>query len=158
MKAIATLPSQLRLLLVLLLPLGLIVGPGCRSNKQPASASFASVIIANRSVAEIQRASAAVFREAGYLDALTMDSEMVFEKEGTRGNQIAHGGWQANGQVRVRVRAQIVPLLDGTQRLQCKAYMVNDAGHMLFEEEKRLANFRSGPYQKLLDAVAQRLR
>lgn len=158
MKAAAAIQSQMKPALAILLLFGLLAGTGCRSNKQPASASFASVIIANRSVAEIQRASAAVFEEAGYFHLIKPDGEMIFEKEGTRGNQIAHGGWLEDGQVRVRVRAQIVPLLDGTQRLQCKAYMVNDPGDMWFEKEKRLANFRSGPYQKLLEEVAQRLK
>ncbi len=158
MKSPGTVQSQFSLVLAFLLPLGLLVGTGCRSSKLPASASFASVVIANRTVAEIQRASAAVFLEAGYFDGLTSNGEMTFEKEGTRGNQIAHGGWQANGQVHVRVRAQIVPLPDGTHRLQCKAYMVNDPGDIWFEEEKRLANFRSAPYQKLLNQVAERLK
>jgi hypothetical protein len=36
--------------------------------------------------------------------------------------------------------------------------MVNGAGDSFFEEEHRLANFRSGPYQNILDEVAKRLK
>ena len=39
---------------------------GCRSAAKPASASFASITIANRSVGEIRRVATAVFIKGGY--------------------------------------------------------------------------------------------
>ena len=36
--------------------------------------------------------------------------------------------------------------------------MVSGAGDAFMENESRLANFRSGPYQDLLDEVAKRLK
>ena len=36
--------------------------------------------------------------------------------------------------------------------------MVSNAGDSFFEDEHRLANFRSRPYQDLLDEVAKRLK
>jgi hypothetical protein len=36
--------------------------------------------------------------------------------------------------------------------------MVSGAGDSFFEEEHRLANLRSGPYQDLLDEVDKRLK
>ena len=130
---------------------------GCRSLNQPASASFASVVIGNRTVEEIRLATAAVFTEAGYETFHTAKGDMVFQKEGTKMNQIAHGGWLEDGSVRERVRTEIVSLLDGTHRLQCKAYMVRHAGDSFFEEEVRLHKPRSGPYQRYLDEIKKRL-
>jgi len=138
--------------------LALLLWCGCSSLHQPASASFASVIIPNKSPEEIRRATQLVFTAAGYETSVSARGDLVFEKEGTRGNQIAHGGWLQDNPIKERVRAEVVPLLDGTQRLQCKAYMVEDAGDPVFEKEKRLANFRSGPYQDLLDKVAAQLK
>ena len=87
---------------------------------------------------------------------------MVFEKEGSRGDQILYGGVGGaayGGAVTVRVKAEIVDLVgQDARRLQCTAYMVNDAGDGIFEDSQRLANFRRGPYQKLLDDVAAKLK
>jgi len=49
-------------------------------------------------------------------------------------------------------------LSDGSYRLQCKAYMVSDAGDPVFEDEVPLAHIRSGPYQLLLDQVEEQLK
>jgi len=144
--------------MVAMLSLAALACCGCRSLNQPASASFASVVIAIRSVDEIRRVTGAVFLEAGYSGLTNASGGMVFEKEGTRKHQIAYGGLADDSPVRERVRAEIVQLLDGTQRLECKAYIVRHAGDSFFEEEVRLANSRSGPYQRLLDEVLQRLK
>jgi len=134
---------------------------GCSTGK-PASAGFASVVIANQSVEKIQQTTALVFEEAGYKASHAKGGPMVFEKEGSRGDQFAYGGLggaQYSGVVTVRVKAEIVDLVgQDAHRLQCTAYMVNDAGGGVFEDQQRLANFRRGPYQKLLDEVAGKLK
>ena len=134
---------------------------GCSTGK-PASASFASVVIANQSTATIQDTTMLVFGEAGYKANRVPDGAMVFEKEGSRGDQIVYGGLGGaayGGAVTVRVRAEIVDLAgQDARRLQCQAYMVRDAGAGIFEDKSRVANFRSGPYQKLLDEVATKLK
>ncbi len=141
----------------MLLVLALLACGGCHSLNQPASASFASVVIVNRSVEEIRLATAAVFTEAGYETFHTAKGDMVFEKEGTKMNQIAHGSWLEDSPVRERVRTEIVSLLDGTRRLQCKAYMVRHSEDDFFEEEVPLHKPRSGPYQQYLDQIKKRL-
>jgi hypothetical protein len=142
----------------MVLPVAVVVLCGCHSLNKPASASFASVVIPSKSVDEIRRATAAVFAEAGYEAFVSGAGDLVFEKEGTRMNQIAHGGWLEDSGVRERVRIQIVNLFDGSQRLQCKAYMVRHSGDAFYQDEVKLANFRSGPYQDLLDKVASGLK
>jgi hypothetical protein len=133
---------------------------GCSSLGKPASASFASVTISGKSAAEIRDATIAVFQEHGYR-VFASSRGLTFEKEGTKGNSIAYDGFVGShyGAVTIiRVRAELVNLGNGTQRLQCQTYMVSGAGDSFFEEEHRLANFRSGPYQDLLDEVAKRLK
>jgi len=86
---------------------------------------------------------------------------MVFQKEGSRGQSLAYGGVVAThyGEVTlVRVRAQLVDLGASGYRLQCQAFMVRNANDSFFEDESRLLNIRSGPYQNLLDKVANRLK
>jgi hypothetical protein len=58
----------------------------------------------------------------------------------------------------VRVRTEIVTLNAEKKRLQCQAYVVKNAGDSFFEDEQRLTNIRSRPYQNLLDKVADKLQ
>ena len=144
--------------LSLLLACGLF-GAGCHLG-QPASASFASVTISGKSAGQIRDAAIAVFRENGY-QVFASSRGLTFEKEGTKANSIARDGFVGShyGAVTIiRVRAELVDLGNGAQRLQCQTYMVSGAGDSFFENEARLANFRSGPYQDLLDEVAKRLK
>jgi hypothetical protein len=150
--------SALLKFLSLALACGLI-GAGCHLG-QPASASFASVTISGKSAGEIRDATIAVFRENGY-QVFASSQGLTFEKEGTKGNSIAYDGFVGShyGAVTIiRVRAELVDLGNGAQRLQCQAYMVSGAGDAFFEDEHRLANLRSGPYQDLLDEVDKRLK
>ncbi len=132
---------------------------GCRLG-QPASSGFASVIITNQTAARILDTTVAVFREQGYHETPSGEA-LTFEKEGTRGDTIAYEGVinAQNGAVAmIRVRVQCVGAGPGAQRLQGQAYVVTGAGDHFMEDEIRIANFRSGPYQDLLDEVAKRLK
>ncbi len=142
-----------------LLTVGLFCA-GCSSLNEPASASFASVVISGKSAQEIQAATTAVFHENGY-QVFTSSQGLTCEKEGSKLNSIARDGIVGahEGAVTIiRVRVELVDLHNGTQRLQCQTYMVSGAGDIFHEHEARLANFRSGPYQDLLDEVAKRLK
>ncbi len=143
--------------LVALALLGAALLSGCRLS-QPASAGFASVIITNRGADEIRAAATAVFARSGYAAMLAGSDELCFEREGSRANEIAHGAWIEDGGVRERVRARIVCLAPGQYRLQCNAYLVRHAGDAVLQDEVRLKNIRSRPYQKLLDDVAEHLK
>lgn len=137
-----------------LLTLGALVG--CQLDK-PASASFASVIIEGKTPDQMEQAATAVFGGAGY-ELIHGKDDLMFEKEGTRKNQLAYGSLLSDEPVRERVRAQIVPLAGNQFRLQCRAYVVRHPGDPFFEEEVRLPNYKGGSYQKLLDEVALRLK
>ena len=146
-----------------LLILGLfsvVLFASCRTG-EPTSASFASVVIAGRSPDEICQTAGKVFQENGYAVGSLSPSGMVFQKEGSQGQSLAYGGLvdtYYGSSTAVRVRAALVDLSGGSYRLQCKAYMVRHANDSFFEDESALLNFRSGPYQKLLDEVAKRLK
>ena len=63
---------------------------GCHLG-QPASASFASVIISGKSAGEIRDATIAVFRENGY-QVFGSNQGLTFEKEGSKANSISRDG------------------------------------------------------------------
>ena len=137
-----------------------LAGFGCSSLSKPASASFASVTINGKSSVQIRDATLAVFRENGYR-ASGSEQGLIFEKEGSKANAISREGLVGahEGAVTIiRVRVELVDLDVAVKRLQCQASMVSGAGDAFYENESRLANFRSGPYQKLLDEVAKRLK
>ena len=133
-------------------------GAGCKSLDQPASASFASVEISGHTADQIRAATVVVFQQDGYSSQNLKRKEMVFEKEGSRWDQIAYGDWVISGGVWIRVKAAVVPLADGRYRLECTAYRLTNKGTPTFEEEVRFTNARSKPFQALLDKVAQQLR
>jgi len=152
--------SQLPLLAALLSLALVALATGCRSAGKPASASFASVIIPDRSMEQILDTTIVVFRADGYTP-FANGSELIFDKEGSRLNTISRDGLvatQAGAATIVRVKVEIVALPPDSHRLQCRAYMVSGAGDSFFEDEHKLADFRGRPYQKLLDDVAKRLK
>jgi hypothetical protein len=143
-----------------ILLLGLLLMVGCQSGK-PASASFASVTIPGKTPQEICNAAATVFQENGYQVASLNPSAMVFQKEASRMKSMAYNGVVNThyGAVTLeRVKAELVDLGAGSFRLQCQASIVRGAGDSFFEDESRLSNLRSGPYQSLLNKVAKRLK
>ena len=137
-----------------------LAGTGCGAFK-PGSASFASVAIKGHSSEEIARVTAQVFQEDGYVGGSMAGQAMVFQKEGSRMQNLAYEGvvdTHYGASTLVRVKVNIVMLGEDSRRLQCQAYIVKGAGDAFFEEEQRLANFRSGPYQSLLNKVAKQLK
>jgi hypothetical protein len=87
--------------------------------------------------------------------------QMVFEKEASRATSFSREGLvdtYYGAQTINRVRVEIVPLSDGSNRLQCKAFMVTGGSDPFFQNEVPLANLRSGPYKLLLNKVSKQLK
>ena len=117
--------------------------------------------IPNRTEEAIVQAAVQVFQADGYQAQALGPGKLVFQKEGSRGQNLAYEGFVGShygAQTLVRVRAEIVALAAGSHRLQCRAFIVTGAGDSFFEEEKPLSNMRSGPYQRLLDKVQASLK
>lgn len=128
---------------------------GCHSTNQSAS-SFASTTITGNTPGQIRDAAVRVFQEDGYQAKRVDPDALLFEKEGSRMDEIAYGNWLGDIPVWVRVKASIVSAGEMTHRLQCQAFMVRDRGTGA-EEEVALRTMHRGSYQKLMDKVAQRL-
>jgi hypothetical protein len=131
---------------------------GCKSMNKPVSASFASVRIQGHTAEQVRAASVVVFQQDGYTAVAGKRSDLVFEKEGSRWDQIAYGNWVNESPVWLRVRVSMVPLSDDTFRLQCQAYKVRNKGDPLAEDQVRIGNSHSKPYQALLDEVLGQLK
>jgi hypothetical protein len=143
----------------LLLATGLFAG-GCSSLDKPASASFASVVIANQTPEQIRQAVLAVFQDNGYQMIPQSDETMVFQREATRGETIDYAGFagaQQGERVVMRVRVNVRPKNPSAYWVECKAYAVRNPGQPVFESTTALFNFQSKPYQKLMDQVAQKV-
>ena len=136
-------------------------GVGCGSLGGPASASFASVTIENRSLAEIAGATAKVFAADGYRGGMSGASKMVFDKGASRATTLSREGLvdtHYGAQTINRVKVEIAAVGETGYRLECKAFVVRNAGDSILQEEVPLANFRSLPYQSLLNKVKKELK
>jgi hypothetical protein len=140
----------------------LLAGVGCGSLGGPASASFASVTIQNRSLEEVVGATTKVFSADGYTGGVSGPGKMVFQKEASRATTMSREGLVAThygARTLDRVRVEIDSLGGGTSyRLQCQAYVVRNAGDSMLEDEVRLTNLRGAPYQSLLNKVKKQLK
>jgi hypothetical protein len=144
-----------RLLALLTVSLYLPWWTGCSSTGKPADGGFAAVDINGNTPGQIHDAAVEVFQKNGY-QVTNKDLEaMVFEKEGTKWDNLAYGNWEEDTPVWVRVKASIVSISEARFRLKCNAYFVRGHSSVLEEE---VACLRSAPYQKLMAEVAARLR
>jgi hypothetical protein len=123
---------------------------------KPGSAAFASVVISGHTLEQIRGATVLEFEQDGYIPTDIKNPQMVFEKEGSRWDQVAYGGWMTKN-VWVRVRVWLVPAANGMQRLECQAYRVRDKGDPLESEPAPLRHSQNKPYQAVLDKIAARL-
>ncbi len=120
----------------------------CRTAK-PGSASFASVVIPNRTPKEIELATRRVFEQDGYKAYAGRPGELVFERQARNGLY----GTEQGQPVWVRVRTTTVQVKPDSYLLECQAFMFLNKGSEYFEEDEPLSKARSGPYQRLLDKV-----
>jgi hypothetical protein len=151
-------PTLRNLLASMLLAIAAIGLPGCKSLSKTDSASFASVDVQGHTPEQICAATVVVFQQDGYTAAVIRRSDLVLEKEGSRWDQIAYGSWVNDASVWIRVKVSVVPLAAGHFRLQCLAYKVRNKGDVLSEDEVRLRNGHSKPFQALLDKVVGQLK
>ena len=141
-----------------MLLLTVFAGSGCHLPEESATTNFASVIIANHSASEIKRATVSVFLADGYTTVPNPEGTLVFERTGTRKQQMMYSGWLGDAAIHIRVRAEVLPLNDGTHRLQTKAQLLRAGGDAFFEEDVKMAHLPIAPFQELLERVAARLR
>jgi len=129
---------------------------GCQSAKKPGSTSHAAVQIQGHSLEEIGQVTAAVFREAEYVQTTASAEDMVFERPGSRRDALKWGGWEGAG-VTMRVKVRATRMLDGRYLVTADVYAVQNSSDAFFRTESRVVMANRRPYQKLLDKVAKRL-
>ena len=147
-----TLPRYAGVLLVL----ATLGSAGCKSLDKPASAGFASVVISNQGLEKIHQAADTVFANNGYQSIRNPDGTQVYEKEATRGEQIAYAGLvgaHEGERTIVRVRMGIQKYGSHGYLLDCKAWVVTSPGDRVFEQSYALFGFQSKPYQKILNEI-----
>ena len=132
---------------------------GCQSphGQTAGSGNLASVEITGRTTEDIQRMAVAVFTEDYYKLAWQSGGLMVFEKEGSRANNLAYGGLVSGETVVVRVKLVVEELAPGSHLVRSDAFMVRGAGNSFFEEEVPVHKPRRRPYQGYLDQIKKRL-
>ena len=132
---------------------------GCQSphGQNAGSSSLASVIIKNKSAGEIQKATTDVFLEDSYRLAGVSGNMMVFEKPGSRANDLAYGGLLAQQPVTIRINIVMEVLSPTADILKLDAFMVTNAGDSFFAEEIPVHKPRKGPYQAYLNKIKRRL-
>lgn len=79
---------------------------------------------------------------------------MVFEKKGTKWENLAYGDW--SGPVWIRVDVSLEPAGEEAFRLDYKARLLQDRGETT-EEEVRMAHLKSRPFQEILAEIGKRL-
>ena len=134
---------------------------GCRSLDKPASAGFASVVIYNQTAAKIRQATDTVFANANYQSIRNPDGTQVYQKEATKGEQLAYAGLvgaQEGTQTIVRVRMGLQPQGANGFLLSCKAFVVTNPGDFVTEQTFPLYGWQSGPYQDLLNSIRDNLK
>lgn len=129
---------------------------GCASEGKPSSSRFAFVKIQGNTPGQICDVATQVFHAHGYEGTRSDLSHLVFEKKATGMSNLTYGNW-GDGPLTLRVKADILPDGEQTYLLECQAYMVRDKGGSL-EEEIKMGKMKNGPFQTLLDEVANRLR
>lgn len=131
---------------------------GCQSFKSAPDDCLASVVVSNRTPAEINTAVLGVFRRNSFQGGQTSSGHYRFERAGSTMNRLAYGDLFGAG-VAVRVLVSVTPM-PGTvsTRISCNAEIVQDPGDPIVEDSYKVKKFQKKPYQDLLDEVANRLK
>jgi hypothetical protein len=141
-----------RLMLALLLS-GLLLA-GCKSAPATGSTWMASVVIPEVTSSQIRVTAVDVFQIHGYQVKSMTGGEVVFDRPGTRTENVLYGTLSSGVWTRVKVRVRDHG--PDARLLECNAYRVENHDDRALETERQL--LKSGPYQKLLDEVKARLK
>ena len=129
---------------------------GCHTTRETAPGTIASVVLHGNTPGQIGDAVIAVFNQNGYITMQAGLNDLVFEKKGSKMNNLAYGSWMGEEPVWVRVRLTIIPVGEAVCRLECRAFLVKDRGTAA-EETFKVNRLHSSRYEQLLDEVASRL-
>jgi hypothetical protein len=94
-----------------------------------------------------------VFKENHFMVAFSGPTRLQFEKKGSTMDNVAYGNW-LEAPIWIRVKVSIENIGEAKFRLRSEAFYLRDRGATTEEQ----INASSGPYDKMLNEVASRLR
>jgi len=118
--------------------------------------SHGGVTIKGHSVTDVVLTTRDVFADNGFALAKAEPDRMIFERPGTRSDQIKYGSF-GSPDVIIRAKVDLQEMGRETYFLRCDVFAVRDAGDTVLEDETRLILFSNKHYQKILDEVKQRV-
>ena len=127
---------------------------GC-STPKTGSQRLASIIVENRSPAQIEASLVQIYESHAYRLKRKAD-KLIFEKPGTAMNSLIYGDWYSGG-VWERIEVFQRELEPGRTLVDCDAYMVQEVDDPFFQKVHQVYKTRRGHCQKLLEAVSQDL-
>jgi hypothetical protein len=149
--------TPLRWFCVALALLGVGMGCGCQSFKNPPDNSLASVTITNRSTSEISGAIQKVFESHYFQGGPIGPDHFVYERPGSRMNDLAYGSYLFKEKVTVRVTLDMRPIYGNQVLLSCNAALIEDADDPVFKDTHHIRSLQKWPYQDLLKDIKQQL-
>jgi hypothetical protein len=149
--------SDRRWLGLLLAPLLLALGAGCQNFKDPPDNNLASVIVTNRTPAQISGAVQTVFATHYFQGGPAGVNRWVYQRPGSRMDNLAYANFFFNQKVTVRVTVNAEPVHGGRFLLSCNAALVEDASDPAFRDSHQVRSPQKGPYQQLLKEIQTQL-
>lgn len=134
----------------------LALSVGCASLQSPTSGSHAAVTITGHGVTDVVLTTREVFTEHGFTLARAEPDRMIFERPGTKGEQVKYGSFGSPA-VTVRAKVDLQEMGSKSFFLRCDVFAVRDAGQSVLEDETRMMLISAKSYQAILDEVKARL-
>ena len=125
---------------------------GCKTTDTAKNGSLASVVISGHTAEEVRQTTIEVFGWNGYKQV----SDLTFEKQGTKWDVVTYGGWAADS-IWIRMKIQITSRGELWQVLGCDAYVVENRGEGILEDERKLKIMKGDECKKILDQIQRRL-
>ena len=135
------------------------VSTACKSSRvapgTPNDGSLASIFVTNTTRSAISETAFLVMRENGFIYKTTTGGAMIYEREGSKWDQVAYGGWFEKIWIRVRLAVDAYQI--GVFRVSCKVFRVDGRGDLSMGEERLISPKSAEYYQGLLKTMQDRI-
>jgi hypothetical protein len=126
---------------------------GCKSAPKTGSSWMASVLLTNKTPAQIRVTAIEVFQADGFRLKSRQTNELVLDKPGNALQDVLYGGLSSGTWARAKLRVREAG--PDVHCLEANAFRVEDHDDRALETERKM--LKSAFLQKLLDAVKARL-
>jgi hypothetical protein len=129
---------------------------GCESTGSSTNNSHAALTIEGHSLTDVVVTTREVFQDRDYRLVGAETDRMIFERQGTRGEQVKYGSFGSSAVV-MRVKVDLQEMGPESIFLRCNVYSVRDAGESVLEDETRILLARGKTFQDILEEIQTRL-